>query len=358
MEAVENSVDRSIPLSIFMEVVGPVVVLDVTGPTDRKMCTSPWYGIRRAGSRDPIKPVDVGVNLIADYHRPLGMELLALPCGQCFECRMARARDWSVRAVLEARQWQHNYFLTLTYDDQHVPVSFDRETGEERLTLHMDHVSQFMKRLRAWMKDHYDHEGIRFFAASEYGDRTFRPHYHMLLFNCPLPDLRFYSVNFQKDVVYTSETLRDLWQHGQVIVGDLTINSAGYVARYCLNKLTGPAGEFYYRHGIEPEQSRMSRRPGIAQKYFDEESGKIYASDRIFLVDQEGHPFKVRPPRYFDKLAEKIMDLDKVKVQRLRNAQIREDQLLRSSDLPLSVLLDRKNMIHIEAKKLLTKHSV
>lgn len=111
---------------------------------------------------------------------------------------MEYSRQWAVCCALEAKQWQHNYFVTLTYDDFNVPLrehcKVDKFTGEVTdlnnvMTLLPDHLKAFLKRLRTNAERQLDHQGIRFFACGEYGPLNMRPHYHLILFNCPLPDL-------------------------------------------------------------------------------------------------------------------------------------------------------------------------
>ena len=43
-----------------------------------------------------------------------------VPCGKCPMCLQARAREWSLRCMQEASQYEHNCFITLTYDNEHL----------------------------------------------------------------------------------------------------------------------------------------------------------------------------------------------------------------------------------------------
>ena len=115
------------------------------------------------------------------------LDAVPVPCGRCIGCRLDYSRVWAERCVHEASQYENNWFLTLTYDDDHLPI------GKKGIpTLIKDEVSSFMKRLRTKMKREYGVDGIRFFACGEYGtngERVLHPHYHIILFNCPLQDL-------------------------------------------------------------------------------------------------------------------------------------------------------------------------
>lgn len=245
-----------------------------------------------------------------------------IPCGQCAGCRLDYARNWSVRCMLESLQYEHNYFVTLTYDDEHlskenivsyVPCNLD--TGEvittsdgdiilsHSATLVKAHLTQFMKSLREYFQRVYNHTGIRFFACGEYGSKTMRPHFHLILFNCPIPDLELYKTNFQGDTYWFSDILQHkIWKRGIVVVAKCNYNTCSYVARYMLKKQKGKGAEIYHSLHIEPPFSRASRMPGIARNYYDSNSVKIYKYDSLYIVDGNGKSKKVRPPHYFDRL--------------------------------------------------------
>ena len=105
------------------------------------------------------------------YKKPnelVGDEWLDVPCGHCLACRIARTREWTVRLLHESEFWEDTIFVTLTYDDEHLPS--DRSLVPRDLTL-------FFKRLR---KDLGDRK-IKYYACGEYGDTFGRPHYHAII---------------------------------------------------------------------------------------------------------------------------------------------------------------------------------
>lgn len=105
-------------------------------------------------------------------------------------------------------------------------------------TCRIQDVSDFMKRLRALMADYYLRDGIRFYAATEYGDQTFRPHAHMILYGCPIPDLKLYDDHDRTNSTYfTSKMLDNLWRKGNVLIGEVEFESCSYVARYVTKRL-------------------------------------------------------------------------------------------------------------------------
>lgn len=242
---------------------------------------------------------------------PSKWEPVMLPCGQCIGCRIDYSRQWANRCMLELQSHDSAFFCTFTYDDDHVPRSFypDPDTGEAipSLTLSKRDFQLLMKRIRKRFPD----DRIRFFACGEYGSQTFRPHYHAILFGLHLDDLRIYKTVRLGDQLYTyynSEKLQSCWLDsdgkpiGFVVVGEVTWESCAYTARYIMKKLKGKEADFYEKHNILPEFTLMSRRPGIARDYYEQNSN-IFDSDFINISTPKGGR-KFRPPRYFEKLFE------------------------------------------------------
>ncbi len=242
-----------------------------------------------------------------------------LPCGKCIACRLAYSSMWGVRCYLESTLHRFNYFVTLTYDDKHLPLS---ELGVA--TLRKKDMQDFMKRLRRKYDYGKDHIGIRFFGAGEYGERTYRPHYHLLLFNLPIGDLKLYKKSFSGDLYFNSETLSKLWGKGFVVIAELVYESAAYVAQYSMKKNTRK--DYIELNGLEPEFLNMSRSPGIARDYFDNHYEDIYSNDEILVPTNGGYrAFPV--PDYFDRLYEKIDGSHLLKIKEKRLSYILDNQI-------------------------------
>lgn len=234
-----------------------------------------------------------------------------IPCGQCIGCRIDYSRMWADRCILEAKDYVNNAFVTLTYAPEHLPKLqpvVDIETGEafDWPTLVPDHLTKFMKDLRRYYEHHYNHDGIRFYACGEYGEDGGRPHYHLLIFNLPVPDKVYWFTNNDHENIYVSDSISKIWGKGIVTIGDVTWNSAAYVARYVVKKQKGNTKGCvdipgHLVTGIQPEFVRMSRRPGIAFKYYDENKDKFYENDEI-VISVRGKARTIKPPRYYDKL--------------------------------------------------------
>lgn len=252
--------------------------------------------------------------------------MIQIPCGQCIGCKMETAQDWAVRCLLETKLWDENYFVTLTYDEEHVPlhpvpVCINKETGEAgfQKTLHKPDFTKFMKDLRRHHEYHFNHQGIRFYMCGEYGSQTHRPHYHRLLFNMPLNDLKPYFINKNHQQVYTSEYLQKIWGKGIVSVGEITYESRAYTARYILKK--------QHINDLKPGQmqefTNMSRMPGIGQGYYDKFKDEIYKNDELTIKKALGMAINTKPPKYFDELydLENNEKMTEIKLQRRKMAQ-------------------------------------
>lgn len=212
--------------------------------------------------------------------------IVSLPCGQCIGCRLERSRRWAVRLVHENQLHSRSCFLTLTYNNRYVP-----KDG----SLNVVDVQRFLKRLRRKMPP------LRFFQCGEYGEKFGRPHHHMILFGADFSGDRI-EVEPSKsgDPQFESETLSRAWGKGRCVISEVTFESAAYVARYCVKKVTGRGADSYYS-GRKPEFVTMSRRPGIGAGYAKQWLRDFYESDSIIMRGKE-----MMPPPFYDKLLEKV----------------------------------------------------
>lgn len=266
---------------------------------------------------------------------------IEIPCGQCIGCRLEYSRQWAIRIMLEAKQYEFNWFITLTYDNDHLPEireSVDCDENGEITNYYMMNtlvprdLELFMKRFRQLVKRKFNwNEPVRFYACGEYGDESSRPHYHLCIFNCPFPDLRKSKCKAHTDnLLFESELLDEAWQHrGLAVIGELTFESAAYTARYMMKKRKGKDADWYEKRNVEPEFVRMSRRPGIGYNYYSSRSDRIYDLDSIYLGRPGKVPLECRPPSYYDRLYdvdhhEELMALK----ERRKAAALREQELL------------------------------
>ncbi len=253
-------------------------------------CYHPLTAYRSKNGRDPKTgkwPIVFNIN---DGYRDMEVKV---PCGQCIGCRLEKSRQWAIRCIHEASLYDKNCFITLTFDDEHL---------DPNKSLNKRDFQLFMKRLRKRFG-----EGIRFFHCGEYGTLNKRPHHHACLFNFDFPDKKLWRVN-NGVPLYRSAELERLWPYGYSTVGEVTFESAAYVARYVLKKVNGEkafmhyaivdeeTGEYFGQR--QPEYTTMSRRPGIGRGWFEKYKGDVYPHD--YVVIRKG--IKCRPPQYYDRI--------------------------------------------------------
>lgn len=247
---------------------------------------------------------------------------LKIPCGRCIGCRLEYSRQWANRCMLELSYHDQSWFVTLTYDDDHVPVSAfaKNDDGEAApaLTLNPRDLELFWKRLR---KAHPD-DHIRYYACGEYGSSTYRPHYHAIVFGLSLDDLRPYKRSPQGYDYFISDSLTQCWSLGFVVVGRVTWETCAYTARYIMKKATGSDSVVYDTFNIVPEFVRMSRKPGIGYQYYVDHPD-IYKYESINIPTEKG-AMQIRPPRYYDKLfdLENPDEMAKIKAKRQHAALV------------------------------------
>lgn len=241
-----------------------------------------------------------------------------IPCGKCIGCRLDYSREWAIRLQHEQITSHSSCWITLTYDDDHLPVS----DLSPHPSLSKSDWTTFTKSLR--------NRGYKFkcYAAGEYGDRFGRPHFHACMFNLDFPDRRFKYTTDTGYEVHSSQILTDIWGKGFADVSDLSYDNAAYTARYTLKKIYGEAATDHYRrwdaygnqYWIEPEFSIMSRGGrtgrGIGYDFYQQYGDRIRFYDSVAI---DGHEFPV--PRYYDKLTEQEYpaEYERIKERRLLN---------------------------------------
>lgn len=253
-----------------------------------------------------------------------------IPCGKCIGCRLTYSREWANRIMIEAKQWPKDtcWFLTLTYNDEHIPTKEvkDENTGITKtgMTLYKKDIQNFLKRLRNHYEYKYNHTGIRFFLAGEYGETTNRPHYHACIFNMPIKtELIVLKKNELGQTIWTNEEIEKIWKKGFISIGHLCWETAAYTARYIMKKQKGETAAWYYQSQAKnPEFTLMSRKPGIARNYYEEKKEEIYKNDEIFL-SKGNKVLKAKPPKYYDKLYD-ITNHDEMLLIKLKRKKLQE----------------------------------
>lgn len=291
--------------------------------------------------------------------KPLdGEEIVPVPCGKCEGCRLDRSKRWADRMLLEFDKpscglpRRSALFLTLTYDDAHMPVV--RATDNQmRGTLDLKDVQDFLKRLRKSIAP----KKLRYFLAGEYGDTTFRPHYHMILFGLTMddfPDALGWSAGEEKGTVnYLSLRLNSIWTKGNVLFSPANYKTFCYVARYVLKKQYGFDGTLAYR-GRKPPFTTMSRCPGLGMAYFDDESqfnaASVFDGSDVRLVQ--------RPRAAFDRLKDNDpYQYEVLSAERRELARRRHELVMSQTDMSFLEKLSYDEVLFSEKMKSLHKRN-
>lgn len=236
---------------------------------------------------------------------------LKIPCGKCQACVLNKAAETAKRAYDEFRcpstnpntqkappQPFHGMFITLTYSDDTLPSCghfMERD------------INLFVKRLRKLASNQ-----LRTLGVAEYGERTKRPHYHLLVFGWQFPDKKISrktdsTHTGQEYDIFTSKILQDTWDLGITEFGSVTEQSCSYVARYLHKKVNvkeidgKPCGQC---ENERPNRSKIvcrSRRPGLGAAFAD----KYIGDSRITVAALQDGPGRDTLPRYYVDRARK-----------------------------------------------------
>lgn len=233
-----------------------------------------------------------GSVVFSELSRSGSVKTLSLPCGKCAGCRLERAREWALRCMHEASMHEENCYVTLTYSDMCLP---------DFRSLDYRDFQAFIRRLRVRELG----REIRFYMCGEYGDEKWRPHFHALIFGYDFPDKVYWRKSPSGDSLFRSAILEGLWTGGFSSIGRVTFESASYVARYVMKKITGQEAETHYEYVDPvsgevfrrvPEFNRMSLKPGIGARWLDKYESDVYPSGKVVMRGHEG-----MAPRYYDK---------------------------------------------------------
>lgn len=156
-------------------------------------------------------------------------------CGRCPSCLMNKKKEWSDRLQIELRYWQYKYFVTLTYRDEDLP-----KDG----SLKKQDLKGFLKRL-----GYYCGSVPQYFACGEYGDTSFRPHYHLIIMS-------------DKDIF---NHIMESWSFGRIDIQHTTPGRCKYVTGYVVKKMTKADDDRL--QGRTPEFRSSSRRPPLGYRF-------------------------------------------------------------------------------------------
>lgn len=229
-----------------------------------------------------------------------------VPCGKCPECLKRRTSGWSFRLLQEEKTACSAHFITLTYDTQYVPI-----TDRNFKSLDKQDLQKFFKRLR------FNHNPtnlpgippIRYYAVGEYGGKTMRPHYHIILFNAHIT------------------LIQPSWGLGHVHYGKVSGASIGYTLKYVCKPGKVP---LHKNDDRQKEFALMSK--GLGKNYLTEAMKQWHLNDlegRMYCNLTDGK--KISMPRYFkDKI---YSNMERKIVAELLEKKFTADQEKKQIDL-------------------------
>jgi hypothetical protein len=202
-----------------------------------------------------------------------------LPCGKCSECKSKRASEWAIRCKHEIACHDENCFITLTYDEEHLPSHL----------IVKDEFQKFMKKVRKKAKSK-----LKYIVSHEYGGKSGRPHHHVIIFGWSPNHQKFLMAAPQSgEPLFTSTEISDLWKNGFHSIGEANEKTAYYIAAYSLKSsthhVTDPDTGEYFKVS---DSMNVSTRPAIGKEYFLNNIEQVLNTSTVL-------------PRYYKKLLER-----------------------------------------------------
>lgn len=196
-----------------------------------------------------------------------GLGTIPVPCGRCYDCRLRSVNQWVFRLQQEEKIATSSYFVTMTYNTDHVPIS-----RNGYMTLDYSDVQKFWKRLRKLPTS----KKLKYFVVGEYGSKRMRPHYHAIMLNVVM-----------KDVLLT-------WEKGDVHFGGVTPASIAYTLKYMMKDSQIPK---HSKDDRVKEFRKMSK--GLGANYLSDAIYKFHNErpNDLFIPLVSGHVIAL--PRYY-----------------------------------------------------------
>lgn len=259
------------------------------------MCKHPF-------ERDPTGKVRWSVKMTKEEK----IDCIPFPCGICLHCKINKRRVWTHRILLEQKCHAYSCFVTLTYSDQNIPLKIQYQPKVNVINpLIKKDLQNYIKRLR-----NRTDIPIRYYAVGEYGDKTWRPHYHIVIFGL--------SACLHESII------KEAWKKqlkpiGHIHLGQLNKDTAKYITGYIIKKLTKNTDPRL--KGLSPEFMLCSRgkEGGIGLPYVKLLASRIntfkYKEDAI--IDKLYHEKKPLPLGGY--LTRKLSELTNVSEKALNN---------------------------------------
>jgi hypothetical protein len=223
---------------------------------------------------------------------------LPVPCGKCPNCLKRRSNNWVFRLLKEQEISNSSNFITLTYEEDSLPV-----TGDGEITLCKRDVQKFVKRLRKHIETYTEKKNqVKYYICGEYGTQTDRPHYHCILFGLPS--------------LYTRDNnlLSSIWGLGNLKIDPCNTATIRYVTKYIMKKV----GAESLSPTRQPEFSLMSK--GMGASFLTPKTVSFYKEKLIpYLIVEDG--VKISMPRYYRNKIYNENEIKKVNAKTIANLE-------------------------------------
>lgn len=270
-----------------------------------------------------------------------------VPCGSCIACRLENAKQSAIRCVHEASLYEKNCFITLTYNneslkspklqykDMQLFIKKLRNNIFQELLDKMFPGSAQKEQRSLWRKlskerrdEIYGEVKIGLFTTGEYGDKNKRKHWHAIIFNWEPMDKTYKYSNERGDRVFSSKILDNLWGQGITELGSVTLESAGYCARYAAKKLVHGKDDEHDFHPIHRRSTTNAIGKGWIKKHWKD----VFKNGYLVIKTKKGYS-QVSIPRYYEKWLKKEMPAEwtryvtEVKPKIIKEAMEKEEKI-------------------------------
>lgn len=267
-------------------------------------------------------------------------EELTVKCGKCPTCQRERTQEWAIKLINESKYHSKACFITLTFDNKILldknSIAVKKYGAHPGFVFNIENSKEYFKKFIKRLRKHYEGTKITYYHVGEYGEKTHRPHHHLLLFGIdfkedrkPMPPSK--SGKVQED----SEILRTLWALGRVSVQDVNPNNVIYISQYSLKKFKNNELNKRYK-GIQSfsNRSKMSckwvrRNPEeIIKGYIEDNDGKKYRIPRSYintLKKEKGNRYEKIYMQYENNIMERTLNISNNEL--IKRQKIKEEQL-------------------------------
>lgn len=292
-----------------------------------------------------------------------------VPCGKCEICRVERSKEWATKAWCEGEMWDNACFITLTYDNEHLPddrklrrsdiqkfwkdlryhlYKNTKNKCEIDLTYEKEQLKEQYTNKEIEAKDLYygkkrNKYPIRYLNCGEYGPKTKRPHYHAQIWNFIPADLIFWKRDKRGYDLFNSPKLSKIWGKGYVVIEYANSKTAGYIARYCTKK---------FKRTEEEEQQMKKKKQiefigassnGFIGWTYWEKFKDIIKKNMCIIMKQNEHTILRKLPKIMEKKWEEENENDDYEmyiVEKCRIGQENWKKMLEKTSLNESEYID------------------